>query len=150
MDASFGVVTFERDSCDALEVAVYRRVDTPFPYAVVEDDLQAHSIRKRRYDDAAYHGASRQTPAVDAKLTQPAPPRGQRLEALEHGPYLLRSCRERERARVVDDVSRVGRLGHCHEIGEGDTRRLAAVTRSRIPIETPKDGSTRDGFRCSG
>ena len=45
--ARLGVVAFERDSCDALEVAVHRRVDAPFGYAVVEDDFQPHSMRKR-------------------------------------------------------------------------------------------------------
>src|SRR6266550_1546554 len=110
--ARFGVVAFERDSCDTLEVAVYRRVDAPCGYAVFEDDLQSHSIRKRRSDDAAYHGSSRQAPPIDTKLAQPLPPRCQRLEPLEHGPYLLGSCSEGERARVVGDVWRLGRLVH--------------------------------------
>ena len=75
MRSRLHVVAVERDPRRALEVAVHQCRDGPFGDAILEKDIEPHSIRKRRYHDSMQHRALLKGGSVGGELVKPAPPR---------------------------------------------------------------------------
>ncbi len=81
MKACFGVVCVERQTCAVFEITVRDHGHALFEDAIVEDDVEAHPIGERGYDDAVQHRAGsipyrRRTADLPVRVRRPSRGRG--------------------------------------------------------------------------
>ena len=102
------VVAVEGELRGALQVAVDECGNAPLRHAFINQDVEAHAIRDRGHDDSVQHRAGLEAAPFNGEVVQPAPPRGEAVEAPHRRPQLRDGDRKCEGAVVLDDVRRAG------------------------------------------
>ena len=123
--ARLGVVAVERELRRALEIAVHECRDEPLGDTVLDDDIEPHSIRKRRDDCSVQHSAMCEPGSFGGEPVEPAPPRRVTLDACQSRPQPRYRDREDERRVVIDDARRSGHGSHA-------TQRVAVTASGRV------------------